>query len=155
MSQRINSTGLRWLWLVVVVLILDCSSKQWVISHFVLGQSEPLMPWCSLYYARNDGAAFSLLAGHNGWQRWFFVGVTIVIVLELLMLMYHSSAKKKLINIAHAFMIGGALGNLFDRIWYGFVVDFIDFSIGNWHYPTFNLADSFICIGVSMLLLCS
>ncbi|MCP1065522.1 signal peptidase II [Serratia symbiotica] len=153
MSKLICSTGLRWLWVVVVVLVLDFVSKQWVLSYLMLGQSEQLMPWFNLFYARNYGAAFSFLADHGGWQRWFFAGIAIAIVVVLLVMMYRSSAQQKLNNIAYAFIIGGALGNLFDRLWDGFVVDFIDFYIGNWHYPTFNLADSFICVGASMIML--
>jgi signal peptidase II len=68
-------------------------------------------------------------------------------------MMYRSQAQQKLNNIAYAFIIGGALGNLFDRLWHGFVVDFIDFYVGDWHYPTFNLADSFICVGAAMIVL--
>lgn len=153
MSKLICSTGLRWLWLVVVVLVLDFVSKQWVLSYLVLGQSEPLMPWFNLFYARNYGAAFSFLSDHGSWQRWFFAGTAIAIVAVLLVMMYRRSAQQKLNNIAYAFIIGGALGNLFDRLWYGFVVDFIDFYISNWHYPTFNLADSFICVGAAMIML--
>ncbi|CAI0712724.1 signal peptidase II [Serratia fonticola] len=153
MSRPISSTGLRWLWLVVVVLALDFFSKQWILSNFVLGQTQPLFPSINLYYARNYGAAFSFLADHGGWQRWFFAGIAVAIVVVLLVMMYRTSAQQKLNNIAYAFIIGGALGNLFDRLWHGFVVDFIDFYIGNWHYPTFNLADSFICVGAAMIVL--
>ncbi|NIG62812.1 MAG: lipoprotein signal peptidase [Serratia symbiotica] len=153
MSKLICSTGLRWLWVVVVVLVLDFVSKNWVLRYLVLGQSEPLMPWFNLFYARNYGSAFSFLAEHGGWQRWLFAGIAIAIVAVLLVMMYRSRAQQKLNNIAYAFIIGGALGNLFDRLWDGFVVDFIDFYIGYWHYPTFNLADSFICVGAAMIVL--
>lgn len=152
-SKLIFSTGLRWLWAVVIVLVLDLVSKHWVLSYLVPGQSKPLIPWFNLFYARNHGAAFSFLANQDGWQRWFFAGIAIAIVAILLVMMYRSSAKQKINNIAYAFMIGGALGNLFDRLINGFVIDFIDFYIGNWHYPTFNLADSFICVGAAMIML--
>lgn len=153
MSKSLSSTGLRWLWLVAVVLVLDFASKQWILNNFALGQGQPLFPLFNLYYARNYGAAFSFLADHGGWQRWLFAAIAIAIVIALLVMMYRSSAQQKLNNIAYAFIIGGALGNLFDRLWHGFVVDFIDFYIGNWHYPTFNLADSFICVGAAMIIL--
>ena len=104
---------MRWLWLVVVVLALDFFSKQWILSNFVLGQTQPLFPSINLYYARNYGAAFSFLADHGGWQRWFFAGIAIAIVVVLLVMMYRSSAQQKLNNIAYAFIIGGALGNQF------------------------------------------
>ncbi|GAA3587603.1 MAG: signal peptidase II [Gibbsiella quercinecans] len=153
MSKPICSTGLRWLWVVLVVLVLDFASKQWILNHFVLGQSQPLIPYFNLYYARNYGAAFSFLADHGGWQRWFFAGIAVAIIVALLVLLYKNNAQQKLSNIAYAFIIGGALGNLLDRLWHGFVVDFIDFYVGNWHYPTFNLADSFICVGAAMIVL--
>ncbi len=153
MSKPICSTGLRWLWVVVAVLALDFGSKQWILANFTLGQSQPLIPSFNLFYTRNYGAAFSFLADHGGWQRWFFAGIAIAIVAVLLVMMYRSAAQQKLNNIAYAFIIGGALGNLFDRLWHGFVVDFIDFYVGDWHYPTFNLADSFICVGAAMIVL--
>lgn len=153
MSKPICLTGLRWLWVVVAVLALDFGSKQWILANFTLGQSQPLIPSFNLFYARNYGAAFSFLADHGGWQRWFFAGIAIAIVAVLLVMMYRSAAQQKLNNIAYAFIIGGALGNLFDRLWHGFVVDFIDFYVGDWHYPTFNLADSFICVGAAMIVL--
>ena len=86
MSKPICSTGLRWLWLVVVVLVLDFASKQWILGNFVLGQSQPLIPSFNLFYARNYGAAFSFLADHGGWQRWFFAGIAVAIVAVLLVL---------------------------------------------------------------------
>ncbi|WP_127959809.1 signal peptidase II [Serratia microhaemolytica] len=153
MSNAIRSTGLRWLWLALLALVLDFASKQWILHHFELGQSQPLFPFFNLYYARNYGAAFSFLAGHSGWQRWFFASIAVIIVLILLVMMYRSCAKERLTNIAYALIIGGAVGNLIDRLWHGFVIDFIDFYIGRWHYPTFNLADTFICIGALLVLL--
>lgn len=153
MNKPISSTGLRWLWLAAVALILDIVSKQWILGNFALGQSQPLLPSFNLYYARNYGAAFSFLADHAGWQRWFFAVIAIAIVGVLLVMMYRNAAKQKASNIAYALIIGGAIGNLIDRLWHGFVIDFIDFYIGNWHYPTFNLADTFICVGAAIILL--
>ncbi|PKH22625.1 signal peptidase II [Enterobacterales bacterium CwR94] len=153
MKRPLCSTGLRWLWLVVVVLAIDLGSKAWVLSSFQLGESRPLMPFFNLFYARNYGAAFSFLADKGGWQRWFFAGIAIAIVVTLLVMMYRAAATQKLNNIAYALIIGGALGNLFDRFWHGFVVDFLDFYVGNWHYPTFNMADTAICIGAALIVL--
>ena len=129
MSKTLCSTGLRWLWLVVVVLIIDLGSKFLILQNFALGDTVPLFPSLNLHYARNYGAAFSFLADSGGWQRWFFAG------------------------IAYALIIGGALGNLFDRLWHGFVVDMIDFYVGDWHFATFNLADSAICVGAALIVL--
>ncbi|BET95651.1 signal peptidase II [Xenorhabdus taiwanensis] len=153
MSKPICSTGLRWLWLVVVVLILDLGSKYLVLQHFTLYESMPLIPYFNLTYAQNLGAAFSFLADKGGWQRWFFALVAVAITVVLLVMMYRSNAKQKLSNIAYALVIGGALGNLFDRLVHGFVVDFIDFYVGEWHWPTFNIADSAICIGAALIII--
>ncbi|MBC8950624.1 MULTISPECIES: signal peptidase II [Xenorhabdus] len=153
MSKPICSTGLRWLWLVVVVFILDLGSKYLVLQHFTLYESIPLIPYFNLTYAQNLGAAFSFLADKGGWQRWFFALVAVAITVVLLVMMYRSNAKQKLSNIAYALVIGGALGNLFDRLVHGFVVDFIDFYVGEWHWPTFNIADSAICIGAALIII--
>ena len=145
MSQSICSTGLRWLWLVVVVLIIDLGSKYLILQNFALGDTVPLFPSLNLHYARNYGAAFSFLADSGGWQRWFFAGIAIGISVILAVMMLN--------NIAYALIIGGALGNLFDRLWHGFVVDMIDFYVGDWHFATFNLADTAICVGAALIVL--
>ena len=153
MSQPLCSTGLRWLWLVVVVLIIDLGSKYLILQNFALGDTVSLFPSLNLHYARNYGAAFSFLADSGGWQRWFFAGIAIGICVILMVMMYRSKATQKLNNIAYALIIGGALGNLFDRLWHGFVVDMIDFYVGDWHFATFNLADTAICIGAAFSFL--
>jgi len=147
------STGLRWLWLAVAVLAIDLGSKYLVLQHFMLGETLPLFPSLNLHYARNYGAAFSFLADKEGWQRWFFAGIAIAICVVLMVMMYRGKASDKLNNIAYALIIGGALGNLFDRLWHGFVVDMIDFYVGDWHFATFNLADTAICIGAALIVL--
>ncbi|ACY83430.1 lipoprotein signal peptidase [Edwardsiella piscicida] len=153
MRRPLLSTGLRWLWIVVAVLIVDLGSKQLILQHFMLGETLPLFPSLNLHYARNYGAAFSFLADSGGWQRWFFAGIAIAICVALLVMMYRSAASQRLNNIAYALIIGGALGNLFDRLWHGFVVDMIDFYVGSWHFATFNLADTAICIGAALVVL--
>ncbi len=150
-NRLIYSTGIRWAWIIAIVLTLDYVSKQWVLDQLVPGQTKSLAPWLNLLYARNYGAAFGLLAEQGGWQRWIFTGMGIIIIAVLLIMMYHTSAQKKLNNIAYSFLIGGTLGNLIDRCWQGFVIDFIDFYIKTWHYPTFNVADTFICLGAAMM----
>ncbi|WP_058912183.1 signal peptidase II [Entomohabitans teleogrylli] len=153
MSKPILSTGLRWLWLALLVLAVDLGVKQWVMNNFQLYETRALIPFFNLHYAHNPGAAFSFLAGEDGWQRWFFAGIAIGIALVLLVLMYRAKGSQKLNNIAYALIIGGALGNLFDRMVHGFVVDMIDFYVGNWHFPTFNIADTAICIGAALIVL--
>lgn len=153
MSHSLSQSGLRWLWLVVVVLIVDLGSKYLILQHFMLGETVSLFPSLNLHYARNYGAAFSFLADSGGWQRWFFAGIAIGISVILTVLMYRSKATQKLNNIAYALIVGGALGNLFDRLWHGFVVDMIDFYAGSWHFATFNLADTAICVGAALVVL--
>lgn len=153
MTKPISSTGLRWLWLALIVLVLDLGSKQWVMAHFYLGESVPLVPFFNLTYAHNPGAAFSFLADKGGWQRWFFAAIALIISVVLIVMMYRSSAKQRLNNAAYALIIGGALGNLFDRMVHGVVIDFIDFYVNDWHWPVFNLADTAICIGAVIIVL--
>ncbi|SLM64664.1 Lipoprotein signal peptidase [Dickeya aquatica] len=144
---------MRWLWLAALVLVVDLGTKQWVMTHFQLGQSASLMPFFNFTYAHNYGAAFSFLADKGGWQRWLFAAIALAIIVALLAMMYRSSAAQKLNNIAYALIIGGAIGNLTDRLVHGYVIDFLDFFIGDWHYPTFNLADTAIVIGALLIVL--
>lgn len=153
MSKPIFSTGLRWAWLILVVIALDFASKQWIMNTLMLHESMSVMPFFNFFYAHNYGAAFSFLADKGGWQRWFFAGIAVAIVVALLVMMYRTAASNKLNNIAYALIIGGALGNLFDRAYHGFVVDFIDFYVGDWHFATFNIADCGICIGAALIVL--
>ncbi|AIR70587.1 MULTISPECIES: signal peptidase II [Dickeya] len=153
MSKSIGATGLRWLWLAALVLVVDLGSKQWVMTHFQLGESVPLVPFFNFTYAHNYGAAFSFLADKGGWQRWLFAVIALVIIVALLAMMHRSSASQKLNNIAYSLIIGGAIGNLADRLVHGYVIDFLDFYVGNWHYPTFNLADSAIVVGALLIVL--
>ncbi|UDG80829.1 Lipoprotein signal peptidase [Candidatus Hartigia pinicola] len=153
MKKLIRSSGIYWLWLTFVLLILDFGIKQFVINTMNLYENYPIMPSLNWIYIRNFGAAFSFLADEEGWQCWFFSGVSIVISIFLIIIMCRQSVEKWLTNIAYALIISGALGNLTDRLMYGFVIDYIDFYIGNWHYPTFNLEDISICIGVFLIIL--
>lgn len=153
MKRPVLSSGLRWLWLVLVVIGIDFASKQWIMNNLMLHESMSVMPFFNFFYAHNYGAAFSFLADKGGWQRWFFAGIAIAIVVVLLVMMYRTAASNKLNNIAYALIVGGALGNLFDRAYHGFVVDFIDFYVGDWHFATFNIADCGICVGAALIVL--
>ena len=153
MSKSLCSTGLRWLWVMVLVIVADFASKQWIMAHMQLHETRALLPSLNLFYAHNYGAAFSFLADKGGWQRWFFAGIAIAIAIALVVMMYRNRASQRLTNIAYAMIIGGALGNLLDRFWHGFVVDFIDFYVGDWHFATFNIADCGICIGAALVIL--
>jgi len=153
MKRSLSSTGLRWLWLALVVLIIDLGTKQWVMQHFALHETLPVMPFINFFYAHNYGAAFSFLADKGGWQRWMFAVIALVIACTLIVMMHRSSYRQRMTNCAYALIIGGALGNLSDRLIHGMVIDFIDFYVGDWHFPTFNMADSAICIGAFLIVL--
>ncbi|WP_273402933.1 signal peptidase II [Actinobacillus porcinus] len=146
-------SGLSFLWLSAVAFILDLLTKYSVTQNFELYESVNILPIFNLTYARNTGAAFSFLANHDGWQTYFFIVLAIVISAVLVYFLKKNSTSQKLQNSAYALIIGGALANMVDRAYNGFVVDFLDFYWQNWHYPTFNVADIAICIGAGLLAL--
>lgn len=145
--------NLRWLWLSVIVLIADQMTKYSVVHNLSLGETKPIVPFLNLTLAFNQGAAFSFLNQAGGWQQWFFTGIAVVICVVLLCWLARMPRNHQWIACAAALIFGGALGNLFDRVYHHYVIDFIDFHIGAWHYPTFNVADSAVVVGVMMLLL--
>jgi len=144
-----------WMWLGVtaVVIALDWFTKQRVTEALELYRPVEVLPWLNLMLAHNYGAAFSFLSDAGGWQRWFFValaaGVSAVLVVWLLRL----PRREWVTGLGLALVLGGAVGNLIDRIQLGYVVDFIDVHFRGWHYPAFNVADSAITCGVILLLL--
>lgn len=146
-----KKSGLAFLWLSVLAFSLDLLTKYWVVNHFELYESWPIAPFFNFTYVRNYGAAFSFLADHSGWQQYFFIFLAIGISGMLLYFMKKNSVSQKLQNSAYALIIGGALANMCDRIYHGFVVDFLDFYWRDWHYPVFNVADIAICIGAALL----
>lgn len=150
---RANAGGLlQWLGIALLILVLDQLSKVAILLHYQLGESTYLTGWLNLVRVHNSGAAFSFLAGAGGWQRWFFVGVGAAATVFMIHLM-RSHPGQKLFCAALACIMGGAVGNVVDRLVHGYVVDMVDFHIGNWHFPAFNLADSAITLGVILLLL--
>lgn len=153
MPSLLSQTGLRFLWISVLVVAIDLATKQWVIDNMTLYQSTQLLPIFNLTYVRNYGAAFSFLHDASGWQRWFFTAIAIVVSIVIVMWMKASSREDKRLPIAFSFILGGALGNLYDRVTYGYVVDFLDFYLGQWHWPAFNVADSAIFLGASLMVI--
>lgn len=107
----------------------------------------------NLYYVCNYGVVFSFFVDSGGWQCWFFVGIVIGISVILVVMMYCLKVMQKLNNIVYVLIIGGVLGNLFDCLWYGFVVDMIDFYVGDWYFVIFNFVDIVICVGVVLIVL--
>lgn len=133
------------------VFVIDLLTKTYFESTYYLGESRPVTSFFNLVLAHNYGAAFSFLADSGGWQRYFFAAIAIVAVVVCLKLMI-SHAREKLFCLALALILGGAIGNLFDRIIYGYVIDFLDFYYGYWHWPAFNIADSAIVLGAGLLI---
>ncbi|MCU7959511.1 MAG: signal peptidase II [gamma proteobacterium symbiont of Bathyaustriella thionipta] len=144
---------LRWLWLSGLVILLDQFSKYWAVQSLRLHEQWPVFPSFSLTLAYNKGAAFSFLANAGGWQQGFFIIVAVLVTGFLLLWLWRLQAHQKWEGLALGLLIGGAIGNLIDRVLYGQVTDFILLYYGNWSWPAFNLADSAISAGVVILLL--
>jgi signal peptidase II len=148
---------IRWLLLSALVVVLDQLSKAVVISHFdvsefAYGSQWEVTDFFNLVLAHNQGAAFSFLNDAGGWQRWLFSVIALAAAAWIIWLL-RRHATQKLFSFALAFILGGALGNLIDRIAYGYVTDFLDFHWRGNHFPAFNLADSAITCGAALLLL--
>jgi signal peptidase II len=143
-----------WLWLALalLVLVLDQLTKWLIVGQFVLGDSRPITSFFNLVRAHNPGAAFSFLAQAGGWQRWLFTGIGLA-ASALMIWMLRAHPGQKLFGFAIACILGGAIGNVIDRLVHGYVVDFLDFHWAGWHFPAFNAADSAITLGAACLLL--
>lgn len=147
-----KETGLRWLWLALVMLIADQVTKQAVVALMDYRESIAVLPYFNLTYVHNPGAAFSFLADQGGWQRWFFTAIAAGVSLMLVVWMAKTPKQDKAISIAFALILSGAVGNLIDRVMFGYVIDFLDFYVGNKHWPAFNIADSAIFIGAAIMI---
>ncbi|SHI94793.1 signal peptidase II [Cycloclasticus pugetii] len=144
---------LKWLWLSLVVVGLDQASKFWIVSNFSLYESISLLPSVNLTYVHNTGAAFSFLSTAGGWQRWFFVAIALLATIVLTVWLSRLKPTERWMAVTLSLILGGAVGNLIDRIAYSYVIDFIDVYYQSWHWPVFNIADSAISIGVVMMLI--
>lgn len=148
-----NPTMARWLWLSVLVVVLDQGTKWLALGMLDPYRPVPLIPSLNFTLMFNDGAAFSFLSGAGGWQRWLFAGFALAMSVALLIWLLRLGSRERLTAAALSLVLGGAVGNLIDRMVTGRVVDFIDFYVGKWHWPAFNVADSAITLGVILLLL--
>tara|TARA_B100000686_G_scaffold347076_1_gene435006 strand:- start:3103 stop:3570 length:468 start_codon:yes stop_codon:yes gene_type:complete len=138
--------------LAIIILILDFSTKRWVESELIHGQHIFLTSYTNLVLAFNAGAAFSFLSNESGWQRWFLSGVAICAVIVITYLLKKHTSEK-LFCLSLSLILGGAMGNLLDRMTLGYVVDFIDIHYSGYHWPAFNVADSAIFIGALFLII--
>ena len=144
---------LKWLWLSVIALVLDQWSKIAVDGSMRLYESIAVMPYFNMTYVHNTGAAFSFLSEAGGWQRWFFAAMALIISTVLIVWLYRLKKHETLLAIALALVLGGAIGNLIDRLAYGYVIDFLDVYYQSWHWPAFNVADMAISLGVFLMIL--
>jgi len=148
-----SASGLwQWLGLALVILMADQFTKVLIVGTYQLGDSTLVTQFFNVVRVHNSGAAFSFLAGAGGWQRWFFTVIGVGAALLILWLL-KSHAGQKLFSFAMACILGGAIGNVIDRLLYGYVVDFLDFHGLGWHFPAFNIADSAITVGATCLIL--
>lgn len=147
-----SSGMLPWIGLALIILIADQFTKVLILGYFKLGDSSYVAPFFNIVRAHNTGAAFSFLAAASGWQRWLFTGIGIGATLFIVWLL-RSHSHQKLFSFALACILGGAVGNVIDRLLHGYVVDFIQLHWGGWYFPSFNVADSAITGGAALLIL--
>ena len=140
-----------WLALSVAVIAIDQATKMMITDHFSFGDSLPITSFFNLVLAYNTGAAFSFLAEGGGWQRWFFTATASIASIVIIYFL-RKHAKELRFCFGLSFILGGALGNLIDRIRLGHVIDFLDFHVAGYHWPAFNVADSAICLGAALLI---
>jgi signal peptidase II len=156
-DKRLDFRALPWaLWAVsLVVVALDQITKIWAQASFVFAEASPVTPYFYFTLRYNEGAAFSFLAGAGGWQRWVFTALASVVslVLAFWIARIHRNPGKRLESVGLALILGGALGNLYDRLTLGHVVDFIVFHYQQYEWPAFNIADAGICVGAALLIL--
>ena len=153
MARKSGSGGmLQWLGLALIILIADQFTKVLIVGFYQLGDSTLVTSFFNVVRVHNSGAAFSFLAGSSGWQRWFFTVIGLAAAALILWLL-KSHSGQRLFALALACILGGAIGNVIDRLLYGYVVDFLDFHWHGWHFPAFNVADSAITIGAACLIL--
>ena len=142
----------KYLSISAIVVALDLYSKHLIQQHFVFGDLHSVTSFFDLVRYHNEGSAFGFLNDAGGWQKWFFNGISIVASVVIIYLL-KKHVNEKLFCAGLALVLGGAIGNLYDRITLGYVVDFLNFHLNNHYWPAFNVADSAICVGVGLLLL--
>ena len=153
LRPRAGGRGLLgWLALAVLVIAADQATKWLILGHYRLGDYSQVTGFFNIVRAHNTGAAFSFLAGAAGWQRWFFTAIGAAAAVFIVWLL-RQHAGQRLFSFALALLLGGAVGNVIDRLQHGYVVDFLDFHWRNWHFPAFNVADSAITIAAACLIL--
>lgn len=151
-EMAVTRSPLHWLWLAAAVIAIDLGSKAMASASLGLGESIQVLPFFNLTLLHNPGAAFSFLAGEDGWQRWFFVALAAVVSVVLIRWLSRLGAGERWMAVAIVLILGGAIGNVYDRVMHGYVVDFLHFYWNQYHFPAFNLADTAITIGALMMV---
>ena len=153
MARSASRTGwMPWLGLAVALLIADQFTKVLILGYYRYGDSTYVTSFFNIVRAHNTGAAFSFLAAASGWQRWLFTAIGVAATIFILWLL-RSHAGQKLFSFSLACVLGGAVGNVIDRLLHGYVVDFLQFHWHQWYFPAFNVADSAITVGAACLIL--
>lgn len=150
--NMLKASGLKYVWISLIVVLLDQATKWIANTQLELHQLTRFLPYFDWYLAYNEGAAFSFLADQGGWQRWFLTGLTLIISTLLVLWLKKLPESKKYTAIALCLILGGAIGNLIDRVLFGHVIDFIQIWLGTYPWPSFNIADSAIFIGAILLI---
>jgi len=151
-GKKTGGSLLPWLGIAAIVILIDQFTKTWIVGVFQLNDSHTVTSFFNIVRVHNSGAAFSFLAGASGWQRWFFVGLGAAAALFIVW-MLRSHGGQRLFSWALALILGGALGNVIDRVLHGHVVDFIQVHYKTSYFPSFNVADSAITLGAGLLIL--
>jgi signal peptidase II len=153
MLKLFTQTGWRFLWLSILVLGLDQYTKLLVLENIELYQSLQILPFFNLTHVYNYGAAFSFLHDAGGWQRWFFTAMALFVSALLLWWLKQTSKQQVILPVAFSLIVGGALGNAYDRLLHGYVIDFLVVYYQEWYWPAFNIADSAIFLGAALLII--
>lgn len=143
----------KWFGLSALIIIVDQITKYVASSMLLMHEPVAVLPFFNFTLMHNTGAAFSFLADQEGWQRWFFAALALVVSIVLAVWLYRLKTHEKSLALALSLVLGGAIGNLIDRVYYGYVIDFIDVYYNTSHWPAFNIADSAISVGAVMLVI--
>lgn len=145
------NTGIRWLWVAILLIALDRYSKVWAVQHLIFQSPVNILPFFDVTLVYNTGAAYSFLDNASGWQNIFFAGLAGVVSIAIIVWLSRIKVTAWWLSIALCLILGGALGNAWDRLQYQYVVDFLSFYWGSWHFAIFNIADAGISVGAFML----
>ena len=152
MRKLFSQTGMRFLWLSVLGFVLDQLSKNWIVDNIEAYQAIQITTFFNITHVYNYGAAFSFLSDAGGWQRWFFTIIAFGVSALILWWLKQTTKEQVILPIAFCLILGGALGNAYDRLLHGYVIDFLVVYYQDWYWPAFNIADSSIFLGATLLI---